>query len=182
MKTVYVFLADGFEEIEAVTPIDVLRRAGLQLTTIGITGREIMGAHGIVLTADKTWNEAAESTPDVLILPGGMPGSKNLGDHAGLQNMAERVAKANGYLAAICAAPAFTLGPWELLSNRNATCYPGCESQFPPNVKYQTDAVVVDGHIITAKGPGVAMQFSMKLVEVLLNPETAKKIHEQMQV
>ena len=181
-KTVMVALAEGFEEIEAASPIDVLRRAGFQLTTVGIIGREITGSHGLTFLADKTWEEVAESTPDVLIFPGGMPGSKNLGGHAGLNQMAGRVAKAGGYLAAICAAPAFTLGPWGLLSNHNATCYPGCESQFPSDVKYKKEAVVVDGHIITACGPGVAIEFALKLVEVLIDVETANKIRSQMQV
>lgn len=179
--SVVVALADGFEEIEAVVPIDVLRRAGLKLSTVGITGKIVMGAHGIPLTADQVWNDVATSTPDVLVLPGGMPGSKNLGNHVGLKSMTQRIAAADGYLVAICAAPAFTLGTWGLLAGRHATCYPGCETQFPANVKFRKDSVVVDGRIITACGAGVALDLSFVLVEILLGAETANEIRSGMQ-
>ena len=176
-----VALADGFEEIEAVIPIDVLRRAGLKLTTVGISGKIVTGSHGIALTADQTWDDVVNSTPDALVLPGGMPGSKNLGEHAGLRQMTERIVASGGWLAAICAAPAFTLGAWGLLSKRNATCYPGCETQFPADVNHRTDAVVVDGKIVTGRGPGAAFDFSLKLTELLVNPETADNLRSQMQ-
>lgn len=177
-----VALAEGFEEIEAVTPIDVLRRAGFDLTTVGLTGRTVTGSHGIPFTADAAWDEAASLTPDVLVLPGGMPGSKNLGEHAGLREMACRVKDANGYLAAICAAPAFTLAAWGLLSGRRATCYPGCETQFPADVIYRDEAaVVVDGRFITGRGPGVAMDFSFVLLEQMAGSETATNLKKQMQ-
>ncbi len=178
---VLVVLAEGFEEIEAITPIDVLRRAGLRLMTVGLAGRTATGAHGIPLTADHAWNEVANSTPDVLVLPGGMPGSKNLGDHPGLKQMAERIAAGNGCLAAICAAPAFTYAAWGLLSGRSATCYPGCETQFPADVTYKSDTVVQDGRFITAKGPGVALEFSLRLVEHLCGREAATQLRAQMQ-
>ena len=176
-----VALAEGFEEIEAVTPIDILRRAGLKVTTVGISGKIVTGSHGIAITADQTWDEVANTTPDALLLPGGMPGSKNLGEHAGLKQMAERVTASDGWLAAICAAPAFTLGAWGLLSKRNATCYPGCETQFPADVNHRTDAVVVDGKIVTGCGPGAAFDFSLKLAELLVSPETAENLRSQMQ-
>ncbi len=179
--SVIVALAEGFEEIEAVTPIDVLRRAGLNLLSVGLTDRTVTGSHGVVLTADKTWDEVAALTPDVLVLPGGMPGSKNLGDHSGLRQMAKRIVAADGWLAANCAAPAFTLAPWGLLSNRKATCFPGCEMQFPADVSYQNATVLVDGHIITARGPGATFDFSLKLLECLLNGGTAESLRSQMQ-
>ena len=175
-----VALADGFEEIEAVTPIDVLRRAGLRVTTVGISGKIVTGSHSIAITADQTWDEVANSTPDVLLLPGGMPGSKNLGEHAGLKQMAERITASDGWLAAICAAPAFTLGAWGLLSKRNATCYPGCETQFSADTCYLKDVVVTDGKIITACGPGAAFDFSLKLVNLLVSPESAENLRSQM--
>jgi len=177
--TVYVVLAEGFEEIEAVTPIDVLRRAGLSVTTVGLSGKTVTGSHGIVLTADQTWDEVATLTPDVLLLPGGMPGSKNLGQHASLKEMATRVAD-SGRLAAICAAPAFTLGSWGLLAGRKATCYPGFETQFPADVEFQAEPVVVDDRILTANGIGAAMEFSLQLVALLLDQTTAGKLRTQM--
>ena len=180
-KSVIIVLADGFEEIEAVTPMDVLRRVGLNVTIVGLAGRNVTGSHGIVFTADQSWNDVSTLTPDVLVLPGGMPGSKNLGEHAGLKAMAERVAAAGGCLAAICAAPAFTLAAWGLLSGRRASCFPGCETQFPDDVKHQKDAVTVDGPVITARGPGAAMDFAFALVEYLLDAKTAADLKKRMQ-
>jgi len=180
--SVFVILAEGFEEIEAIIPIDVLRRAGLNVTTIGLSGQTVTGSHGIVLLADRTWNEVVTLTPEVLFLPGGIPGSSHLGEHSGLKEMAKRVADSNHWLAAICAAPALTLASWGLLSGREATCYPGYESHFPPDVKYQRTSVVVDGRIITACGAGVTMEFSLQLVKLLVNQEAANKLRTQMLV
>jgi 4-methyl-5(b-hydroxyethyl)-thiazole monophosphate biosynthesis len=180
--SVFVILAEGFEEIEAITPIDVLRRAGLDVTTIGLSGQTVTGAHGIALVADRTWNEVATLLPDVLLLPGGMPGSKHLGVHTGLREMAKRVADSDRWLAAVCAAPALTLGNWGLLSGRKATCYPGCESHFPPDVEYQQVPVVIDGRIVTASGVGATMEFSLQLVELLLDQATADNLRARMLV
>ena len=179
--SVIVALADGFEEIEAVAPIDILRRAGLAVTTVGLASRTVTGSRGLVLTADKAWSELSEPTPDILVLPGGMPGSKNLGEHVGLKQTAHRVAEAGGWLAAICAAPALTLGVWGLLSGRRATCFPGCETEFPADVIYCNDFVVVDGHIVTARGAGVALEFAFRLVEQLQSSEAADRLRSQMQ-
>lgn len=180
-KKITIVLAEGFEEIEAVTPIDVLRRAGFDVTVVGLADRIVTGSHGVGFTTDKIWSEVAEEMPDVLVLPGGMPGSKSLGEHAGLKSMAERVAQANGVLAAICAAPAFTLASWGLLSGRRATCYPGCEGQFPNDVRHVTDAVVVDGLFVTARGPGAATAFSFALVELLAGVQKVEELKSQMQ-
>ena len=180
--SVFVILAEGFEEIEAITPIDVLRRAGLDVTTVGLSGKTITGAHGVPLLADRTWDEVAALTPDVLLLPGGIPGSRHLGEHSGLKEMARRVADSDRWLAAICAAPALTLANWGLLSGRKATCYPGCESHFPPDVKHQQTPVVVDGQIITACGAGAAMEFSFQLVKFLLDQTTADNLRAKMLV
>ena len=180
--SIFVILAEGFEEIEAITPIDVLRRAGLNVTTIGLSGQTVTGAHGVALLADRTWDEVAALTPEVLLLPGGMPGSKHLGEHSGLKEMARRVADSNHWLAAICAAPALTLASWGLLAGRKATCYPGCESHFPPDVEYQKIPVVIDGKIITANGIGGTMEFSLQLVKLLINQETANNLQAKMLV
>ena len=179
--SVIVALADGFEEIEAVTPIDVLRRASLNLTTIALSGRTVTGSHGIVLTADRTWEDVAAVTPDVLVLPGGMPGSPNLGEHQGLRQMARHVAAANGWLTALCAAPAFTLAAWGLLAGRRATCFPGCETKFPADVRYEKESVVVDGRIVTASGPGAAHDFAFTLVELLVSGDAANRLRLKMQ-
>ena len=179
--SVVIALADGCEEIEVVAPINILRRAGLDVMTVGIAGQTVTGSRGIVLTADRAWCDLVATMPTVLVLPGGMPGSRNLGEHSGLRQMALRVAQADGYLAAICAAPAFTLGVWGLLSGRNATCYPGCEELFPADVTYCNEPVVVDGHFITACGPGVALEFAFRLVELLQGTEVADRLCSQMQ-
>lgn len=179
-KTILVALADGFEEVEAMAPIDVLRRAGFDLITVGITGQTATSSRGVVVVPDKKWNDVAEMTPDLLVLPGGMPGSKYLGEHGGLRKMAERIAAADGYLAAICAAPAFTLGAWGLLSGHRATCYPGCESQFPKDVTYVTDGVVVDRRKITSTGAGRAFDFSFAIVEQFAGAAAVQKLKEQM--
>ena len=179
--SVLVALADGFEEIEAVTPIDVLRRAGLNVTTVGLVGRTVTGSHGIVLTTDQAWSDLTFPSPDVLVLPGGMPGSQNLGIHPDLQQMARQMAQADGCLAAICAAPAFTLAAWGLLAGRRATCYPGCEKMFPADVTYRDDPVVVDARVITARGPGVALEFSFRLVELLQGTDAVNQLRSQMQ-
>lgn len=180
-QTVYIVLAEGFEEIEAIVPVDVLRRAGFAVTTVGLAGGQVKGSHGMVLTADRVWEDVAESTPDVLVLPGGMPGSKTLGEHDGLRTMAGRVAEANGYLAAICAAPAFTLAAWGMLEYRNATCYPGCEAQSPEGANWKSEPVVVDDRVVTAKGPGVALDFAFALVEMLSGADASKELKAQMQ-
>ncbi|MGL4595781.1 MAG: DJ-1 family glyoxalase III [Thermoguttaceae bacterium] len=181
--SIFIVLAEGFEEIEAIAPIDVLRRAGLEVTVIGLSSRVVTGAHGISIQTDVVWEEVAASTPHVLVFPGGLPGASNLGKHIGLKEMAIRVAAAeNGILAAICASPAFTLASWGLLSGRTATCFPGCETQFLNDVTYKNESVIVDGRIITARGPGSALDFSITLVAQLLDKTKAEKIQSQMQI
>lgn len=180
--SVIISLADGFEEIEAITPIDVLRRAGFDVVSVGMAGKTTAtGSHGVVFQVDKPWDAVASETPDLLVLPGGMPGSKNLGEHDGLRAMAKRVADSGGTLAAICAAPAFTLGSWGLLSGKSATCYPGCESTCSDPVAWRPDGVVVDGKTITAKGPGKALDFALTIVAQLSGPDAAAMLKDQMQ-
>lgn len=182
ITSVFVVLAEGFEEIEAIVPIDILRRAGLNVTTVGLGKRIVTGSHGITIMADLSWevDAVSDQTPDALILPGGMPGSKNLGDHAGLKQMAQRVASQGGILAAICAAPALTLASWGLLANHRATCYPGCESLFSGDVTYCPEPVVVDKSIITAAGAGVAAPFAFKIAEIMTNREKIDELRKQM--
>lgn len=171
---VYLFLANGFEEIEALTPLDVLRRAGVQVTTVGVGGDSIMGAHGIRVQADIPDTMYRDSSPNMIILPGGMPGSENL-DNSRVVDAALRAAARNdAYLCAICAAP-MVLGKRGYLSGKRAVCYPGFEAYLEGATV--TDArVECDGKVITSKGMGVALEFGLALVEALCGKEKAEQI------
>lgn len=171
---IYLFLANGFEEIEALCPLDLLRRAGLPVTTVGIGGDMITGAHGITVAADIPEGMYIDSTPDMLILPGGMPGAKNL-DESRVVDTALRAASRNGsYLAAICAAP-MVLGHRGLLEGKEATCFPGFEEHLT-GATISEQRVVRDGRIITGAGMGVALDFGLALVEALKGKEAAEAL------
>ena len=176
-KQVCVFLADGFEEIEGLTVVDLLRRAGIEVTTVSITdSKTIHGAHGIDVLADKLFEEANFEEQDMFVLPGGMPGTLNLGAHEGVKVVLKKANAAGKYLAAICAAPS-VLGKYGYLNGKKATSYPGFEAQLT-GADYVYDAVAVDGNIITSRGMGTAIPFSLKLIEQLLDAETSVKIKE----
>lgn len=179
MKKVYIYLADGFEEIEAVTVIDVLRRAGIAAVTVSITGRkEVKGAHGIVVTADELFEKSDHNAADVLVLPGGMPGTKHLGEHEGLKKVLLEHAHKGKLIGAICAAPS-VIGRLGLLDSRKAVCYPGFEDALK-GAEVGMDMVVRDGGFITSRGPGTAIYFALKLVEVLVDEETVEELKEGM--
>lgn len=163
---IYLFLANGFEEIEALGPLDLLRRAGLQVTTVGVGGSDlIVGAHGIAVQADMPDTMYRDAKPEMVILPGGMPGASNL-DASRTVDAALRAAKANdAYLAAICAAP-MVLGKRGYLKGKRAVCFPGFEKHLEGATTAQT-RVVTDGKIITAAGMGVALEFGLALVAAL---------------
>ena len=166
---IYMFLANGFEEIEALCPLDLLRRAGLEVTTVGVGGEMISGSHGITVAADIPEGMYADAAPDMIILPGGMPGSRHL-DESRTVDVALRAASRKGaYIAAICAAP-MVLGHRGLLEGKRATCYPGFEGELTGAVKVD-ERVVRDGNIITAVGMGAALEFGLALVEVLCGKE-----------
>ena len=168
---VYLFLANGFEEIEALCPLDLLRRAGVEVTTIGVGGEMIRGSHGITVQADMPDTMLADANPEMIILPGGMPGSKNL-DASRVVDSALRVAARKGaYIAAICAAP-FVLGKRGLLEGKEAICYPGFEKELT-GARISEKKVVRDGNIITAAGMGVALEFGLALVTALKGEEAA---------
>ena len=171
-----MFLADGFEEVEALCPLDILRRAGLEVTTVGVGGKDmIRGAHGIVVQADIVDIMYRDSSPDMIILPGGMPGSSNL-DNSKTVYAALRAGSRNGaFLCAICAAP-LVLGKRGLLEGKNAVCFPGFEEYLVGATVSETETVVRDGNIITAKGMGVAFEFGLELVKALKDDGTAEKI------
>ena len=173
---IYMFLADGFEEVEALCPLDILRRAGLEVTTVGVGGKDmISGAHGIVVQADIPDILYRDSAPDMIILPGGMPGSTNL-DESKTVDAALKVAHKKGaYLCAICAAP-LVLGKRGYLEGKRAVCYPGFEELLAGATIAEGETVVRDGNIITAKGMGVAFEFGLQLVRALKDDETAERI------
>ena len=174
MKT-FIFLADGFEEIEAITYIDILRRADINITTISISDKkEVHGAHGITVLADCLFAEIDFSDNDLICLPGGMPGTKNLDAHEGLKNLILTQAQKGKYLAAICAAPSI-LGKMNLLKGKEATCFPGFEDQMLGSV-LSDKKVVKSGNFITAKGAGVAVQFALMVVEELKGKASSDKI------
>jgi len=171
----YVFLAEGFEEIEAITPIDILRRADIEVTTVSILShKEVCGAHGIIVMADVLFDEQDYSDNDLLLLPGGMPGTKNLDNHAGLKMLLTKQAEQKKYIAAICAAPSI-LGKMGLLQKKEAICFPGFELQLL-GATLSSEKVVISDYIITAKGAGVALPFSLKLVELLKGKVHSDKI------
>ena len=171
---VYMFLANGFEEIEALCPLDLLRRAGVEVTTVGVGGEMIGGSHGITVAADIPEGMFADSKPDMVILPGGMPGSRHL-DESKTVDMALKVAAKSGALiAAICAAP-MVLGRRGLLEGKTATCYPGFEGELK-GATVSGKGVVRDGNIITAAGMGVALPFGLALIEALKGKEVAEKV------
>lgn len=179
MKKVNVYLANGFEEIEAITVIDVLRRAGLDVKTIAvIADRTVIGAHEIPVVADEIFSNAENSAADMLVLPGGMPGTTNLEAHKGLTEVIKGFKKDNKYIAAICAAPSI-IGKLGLLEGGCATCYPGFEG-YLLGAETKDDKVVQHDKIITSRGPGTAIHFALKLVELLVDRETAEELRSGM--
>lgn len=172
---IYMFLADGFEEVEALCPLDILRRAGLEVTTVGIDKDMIRGAHGITVQADIPDIMYRDSAPDMIILPGGMPGASNLDSSKAVDAAIRAAARRGAYICAICAAP-FVLGKRGLLQGKRAVCYPGFEDQLAGAEVSQDEVVVRDGNIITAKGMGAAFEFGLELVRALKDDGTAEKI------
>ena len=174
---VYMFLIDGFEETEAILPLDILRRAGIDVTTVGISGREVTGSHGITVIADVT-APVGTSDAKMLILPGG-PGTTKLQESEWLHEQLTAAYNANIYIAAICAAPS-VLGGMGMLSGKRATCYPGYEAMLS-GAEVVTNSVVCDGNIITAKGAGTAAEFGFALTKLLAGEECADNIADAMQ-
>ncbi len=173
---IYMFLADGFEEVEALCPLDILRRAGLEVTTVGIGGRDmIKGAHGITVQADIPDILYRDSNPEMLILPGGMPGSTNLDNSKTVDAALRAGARKGAYLCAICAAP-MVLGKRGYLEGKRAVCYPGFEQYLEGATVAETETVVTDGKVITAKGMGAALDFGLALVTALKDAHTAEAI------
>ena len=166
---VYLILADGFEEIEALTPVDVLRRAGLEVTTVGICGKNAVGAHGITVTCDVTSDELGDSLSDaeMLIFPGGMPGADNIDKFSLTDGYIKSVLDNGGFVAAICASP-MILGKRGYLDGREAVCFPGFEEHLSGSKVDLSRDVVRDGKFITSRCMGTALPFALELVECIL--------------
>lgn len=180
MDKVYAFLAEGLEEVECLGVVDVLRRSGVEVTMVSITGsKEVTGSHGITFRADALFEEVNPDGADVLFLPGGMPGTENLKAHEGLEAAISRANKQGRRVAAICAAPS-VLGKMGLLKGRTATCYPGFESQLE-GVSYTSQGVVTDGNITTGRGLGYALDMGLELIRLLQGPQQAQKIASSIQ-
>lgn len=181
MKESFLFLADGFEEVEALTPVDVLRRAGMPVRTVSITSSQLVtGAHGVTVKADAIYDPALFSDPAWLILPGGMPGATNLHDFSPLIGLLRRQLESkDGRIAAICASPAVVLGAEGLLRGREATCYPGFESMLE-GARYVDAPVVADDKFVLGNGPASALKWALTIVSRQLGEEKSFNIASQM--
>jgi len=164
MGKVYIFLAEGFEEIEALTVVDLLRRAQIEINMVSITGSlQVTGSHQISVMADVLFEDAKFDDADMLVLPGGLPGTINLMKHEGLDKLLRKFHSESKNMAAICAAPTI-LGNKGLLEGKKATCYPGCENELTGSTVLYDD-VVIDGNIITSRGLGTAIDFALAIIK-----------------
>lgn len=180
MEKVYIFLADGFEEVEGLTVVDLLRRAGIDVCMVSIQeSKEITGSHNIKVIADQLFEDTDYKEAKMLILPGGMPGTKHLGEHEGLIDLLKSFHEKGNRISAICAAPS-VLGQNQILQGKKVTCYPGNEDKLLGAV-YTGNKVEIDSNIITSKGLGTAIEFSLAIIESLINKETADKIAATIQ-
>jgi DJ-1 family protein len=181
MKKCYVFLAEGFEETEAVTIIDVLRRGQLAVDIVSITGKkEVAGAHGIKVLAEKLFEESSYEDGTMLILPGGMPGSNNLNNHSGLKKLIQSYDENGKYLGAICAAP-LVFGGLGLLKGKEAICYPGFEDRLIGATISEKNTVFTD-KIITSKGIISAVEFGLAIVKKLQGGEICRNVADGLLV
>lgn len=175
---VYIFLAEGFEESEAVLPRDILKRGGVNVKTVGVTGAAVQSAYGLKLRADILASEADFKDLEAIILPGGMPGTENLAGSEAVSGFIDYCFEKGVLIAAICAAPSI-LGKKGLLSGKKATCYPGFE-KYLTGAEICGSAVVRDGNIITSKGPGTAMDFGFEILKYLKGETTSESVKKGM--
>lgn len=190
MKKVCVFFANGFEEVEALTPVDYMRRAGLDVITVSCnTDKAVTGSHGVTILADTTAQEIGEGTfdMDAVVIPGGMPGAKNVANCPLAIDTITKINEKKGLVAAICAAPVVVLGKTGVLKGKKYTCYPGMEDSFAQwadadwntlteNTRYTGDRSVVDGNLITGAGPGAAVNFAVAIVDYLCGKAAAEQL------
>lgn len=180
MSHVCVLFAEGFEEIEAVSIVDILRRADVDVTTLGVAERRVTGSHGITVETDRSLAEASSEIWDMVILPGGIPGSTHLRDSPEVQKLIREQASSGRRIGAICAGP-IALGAAGVLQGRRATSYPGFERELS-GCRYSEDRVVTDGNIITSRGPGTAMEFALEVVRELRGGDVAGCLRKGMLV
>ncbi|MBQ5607017.1 MAG: DJ-1/PfpI family protein [Prevotella sp.] len=179
MAKVYQFMADGFEDIEALIPLDVMRRGGVDFKTVSITGSLLVeSAHGVTMTADMLFEDADFSDADILMLPGGLPGATNLNDHEGVREAMKRQAESGGIVAAICAAP-MVLGGIGVLKGKRATCYPGFET-YLEGAEYTAELCTVDGNVVTGEGPAAAFPYAYTLLAMLVGEDVPEALREGM--
>lgn len=176
---VYVFFADGFETIEALAVVDMLRRAKIDTMTVGVTGKEVKTSHSINVTADITIDELNINDANAIVLPGGMPGTLNLEANSVVQSSIDYCVENGKYVCAICAAPSI-LGHKGLLKGREAICFPGFEEDLS-GATISDKYVVTDGKFITARGAGVAVDFGLEIVKALAGNDLSNKIRETIQ-
>ncbi len=177
-KRALIILADGFEDIEAVTPVDILRRVNVEVTVAGLTNEMVKSARGTAIKADTLLENAGEGY-DVVILPGGMPGAENLANSSKLKKMLLKMNSEGKLIAAICASPALVLSPLGLLDGKKATCFPGMEENFSAKVRASKEIVIQDGNIITSRGPATAFPFALKIAENLVGKDIAEMVARQ---
>ncbi len=182
MSRVLMPLAEGFEEIEAVTVVDLLRRAGIEVHTAALARREVAGSHGITVVADIGLDDAVAADYDMIVLPGGMPGADHLKKDARVVALLQQFASSGRYTAAICAAPG-VLAHAGLLEGRAATSYPGfLKPDSAPGIRLREDAVVIDGKVVTSRGPGTAVPFALSLIELLAGKAARSAVQERLQL
>jgi 4-methyl-5(b-hydroxyethyl)-thiazole monophosphate biosynthesis len=179
MKTALVLFADGSEELEAISIVNILRRAGVTVTLAGLTDGTLRGSRGVVITPDTTLDEAMAQSFDMVVLPGGQPGTNNLKADTRVLQLVQKMSRDGKYVAAICAAPS-VLATAGLLDGKQATSFPGALNPFQ-NVKQQPVAIVEDGKIITSRGPGTAMDFALKLAEHLVGKDKRQEVEATLQ-
>lgn len=172
---VYILLAPGFEEAEALVPADLLRRADIETALVTITGKPVPGSHGITVTADMSLEDVDLSKADMVVLPGGGLGYQNLGKEPRVERLVRQAAERELWVAAICAAPTL-LGKWGLLTGKDAVCYPGMEEGLTGAQARMASGVVTDGKVITGRAAGSAFDFGLALVEALEGKEAAEQV------
>ncbi|MBU0550094.1 DJ-1/PfpI family protein [Myxococcota bacterium] len=177
--TAAVILAEGFETVEALTPVDVLRRLGVRVAVLGLDSRVIRSAQGVEINADRRLDEY-DLIPDAVILPGGLPGADHLGRSDLLRRLVLAVGEAGGVQAAICAAPARAFGPFGILKGRRVTCYPSLERELPKESTLVRAPVVEDGQLITSRGPATALSFAFAIARRLAGKAEVDALARQM--
>ena len=177
-KKAIIIFAEGFEEIEAVTPADILNRAGVTVELVGLDAMEVTGAHGVSFKMNRVLKETEDV--DAVILPGGLPGATNLAASEKLGGILKAQMESGKIVAAICASPGEVLAKYGITNGKRATCYPGWEEKFSPDTTYLTESVVKDGNLITSRGPGTAFAFGLALACELAGRETAETLAQQM--